>query len=232
MRVMAQICAMLVCDAVSAYAQEEGASRAFSFTRGRVNYWHTKPPPAGKRSGEANVSSSVWAEPVRTPDGRSAAYVPAPEVLEFLEDPTVEGAKRYLAWQGARMSKLRRAMEILQGLGPRLEADGSTEEQETATQEVPEAGRLSQVEVLYFKQGDCAYCDAQDRILQALQADRGIAVREVRKGVDPALWARYGVTVTPTLVIAGGRGPYVVLRGLASRQRLVTALQEVSHHDK
>ena len=89
--------------------QDPNANRAF-FAQHRVDFWkdgsaEPKPPPT--------MNESIWAEPVRLPDGRFTTYVPPRPVLEFLERPTRENGAKYLEWQSERMEKMRKAASIL-----------------------------------------------------------------------------------------------------------------------
>jgi hypothetical protein len=56
---------------------------------------------------------SIWAEPGRSSDGRSAVYLPPRPVREFLEAPTAERALVYLAWNQHRLDAVARAAEVL-----------------------------------------------------------------------------------------------------------------------
>ena len=54
-----------------------------------------------------------WREPVLTSDGRVTFYVPPQPVLSFLEDPTPDHARQYLAWQDEKMERVLKAQEVL-----------------------------------------------------------------------------------------------------------------------
>ena len=56
---------------------------------------------------------SIWAEPGRSSDGRGAVYLPPRPVREFLEAPTAERARAYLAWNQHRLDAVARAAEVL-----------------------------------------------------------------------------------------------------------------------
>ena len=68
---------------------------------------------AGSQELPKSYRESIWAEPIRMPDGRYAIYVPPRAVLEFLEDPTPARLKAYLAWKKERSEKLRKALALL-----------------------------------------------------------------------------------------------------------------------
>jgi len=183
-----------------------GQEAAF-FRRERIDFWgdaKSAPPPSA-------AQPSIWAEPVQSPDGRTAIRVPPPPVLAFLENPTRETGAKYLAWQEERMRKLKAAIEVLKDL------------------QASKAGRPSG-ELLYFKKDGCPACREQDEVLARLTRDHpGIKVRPLLPREAPDLWKAYGVSAVPTLVAKGANGKAAVLRGLAPQERLLAAFQEVSH---
>jgi hypothetical protein len=69
-------------------------------------------PPRGPDPLEPAVES-IWAEPGRGLDGRGTVYVPPKPVQEFLEAPTPERARTYLAWNQQRLDAIARATEVL-----------------------------------------------------------------------------------------------------------------------
>src|SRR5437867_4152796 len=107
MRVMRAIAVpILFALAGAARAQEKPSAlppRAEGFFKERrVLFWGELPQePSSKATPGARglEAESVWAEPIRMPDGRFSIYVPPKRVLEFLETPSEENARSYLAWQ-------------------------------------------------------------------------------------------------------------------------------------
>jgi hypothetical protein len=80
-------------------------------------------------------------------------------------------------------------------------------------------------EITYFRRDGCDFCDRQDPILEVVLSQRtDVAFRKVMPRESPDLWAKYAVTVTPTLVIEPAGKPPVVLRGLASQEAILKAL--------
>jgi thiol-disulfide isomerase/thioredoxin len=65
--------------------------------------------------GEVDSSriESLWAEPSPGPPATGPMYVPPTPVREFLEAPTAERARAYLAWNQARLRAIARATEVL-----------------------------------------------------------------------------------------------------------------------
>ena len=204
---------------------------------GTVDYWGAKKeaPQVGRSGPSQEVS--VWAEPIRMPDGRFSVYLPPPQVLRFLDDPTPETARGYLQWQKERVSKLRRAMEVLEAtasaedakesvVAPDAEDRGPSEKTEPIKGSTLDAKlKAPATELIYFRRDGCGYCDRQDPILETVRSRLPeIRLRRVMWGGSPDLWAKYSVTVTPTVVIEADGKPPVVLRGLASEKTILKAI--------
>lgn len=109
----------------------------------------------------------------------------------LLEAPTAENAKAYLAWQQERVQRLRAAIAALDAV----------------------RGGTAGTPLLYFARDGCRWCALQEEELKGLPV--------VRVPADSPLWAEYGITATPTLVVDGK-----VLRGLTPR---ATLLKELRH---
>ena len=58
-------------------------------------------------------TESLWVEPSSGPPAAGPMYVPPTPVREFLEAPTAERARTYLAWNQARLRAIARAAEVL-----------------------------------------------------------------------------------------------------------------------
>ena len=205
---------------------------------GAVDYWGAGKRAPMARKGRPSPDMTVWAEPIRMPDGRFAVYVPAPQVLRFLDDPTPETARGYLEWQKDRLAKLRRAMEVLEATAAEDEAKEGTPPPTPKPGEVPKDSpsvkatssvtklRSTSTEITYFRRDGCVYCDRQDPILEAVRSKRpDIVHQKVTPTESPELWAKYAVTVTPTVVVGIPGKPPVVLRGLASEEAILKAIQ-------
>jgi hypothetical protein len=197
---------------------------------GAVDFWGAGERAPKVRKGRPSPDITVWAEPIRMPDGRFAVYVPAPQVLRFLDDPTPETARGYLAWQKERVTKLRRAMEVLEATAAQDEAkDGTAPPAAKAGESVKATSSETRLksEITYFRRDGCIFCDRQDPILEAVRSKRpDVGVRKVMPGESPELWAKYAVNVTPTIVIELAEKPPVVLRGLASQEAILKAIPE------
>lgn len=190
---------------------------------------------------------SLWAEPIRLPDGRMTTYVPPRQVLSFLENPTEEAALAYLAWQKERMSKIARASEILARIADRQRADAAAaaeksppaaepnepprREQDVPT--VPAKTGPGTEEILYFKKEGCPHCRHQDEDISALKAERpAVKVKTLVPGEEDALWKAFGVEVVPTLILLRADGTRTVARGYTPKAALVAGLTQTNQGDK
>ena len=120
-----------------------------------------------------------WGRPPRPRPAvlwRGEAPPPPGPARDLLEAPTPENARRYLEWQEGRLERLQRALEALESVA----APGTNAK-----------------DLILFSRDDCPYSRAQEEVL------RGLPLTVLRPGQSPALWTRYGVTATPTLVVNG-----------------------------
>lgn len=127
------------------------------FRRNDVDFWGTR------RRVEAPPSEELWAD----------SEAPAP-ARKLLEEPTVENARAYVAWQKRRLDRLRSAMAAL----------------EEAKEKPPPPAAI-----LYFSRPGCPWCVLQEKELD------GLPVVRVPEGSP--LWEEHGVRATPTLVVNG-----------------------------
>ena len=134
-----------------------------------VDFWNT-------RRAKAEPAPELWADSTAPPP-----------VRRLLESPTGENARAYLAWQEARVSRLRAAMAAV------------------------EAAR-EPAKVLYFAREGCRWCALQEEELRDLDV--------VRVPAGSPLWEKYGVTVTPTLVVEGK-----ALRGYTPRAAILKEMR-------
>ncbi len=132
------------------------------FERRDVDYWGARARAAAEA---APPEPDLWAD----------SNAPGP-VKRLLGAPTRGNAEAYLAWQTARLERLRGAIAAVE------------EARQAAA--VPESSPI-----LYFARAGCRYCGLQDAELRGLPAER------VPEGSP--LWKAYGVTATPTLVVRG-----------------------------
>jgi hypothetical protein len=118
--------------------------RSSFFKKSEIDFWRTDREPPSRE----NPHESIFAEPVRMPDGRYAIYVPPRQVLEFLENPTRESARGYLDWQNARSRKIATGLELIETL-KREELRGDPEVQPVAASEEKKKG---DIRLTYFRQ--------------------------------------------------------------------------------
>jgi hypothetical protein len=209
----------------------------------RVAFWKDDPAASPSNAITGQVES-LWAEPIRLPDGRMTTYVPPRQVLAFLENPTDESGQAYIAWQKERMAKIARASEILARLSEKQKADAAGAEKKPAPPADPgslpepaagvKAGgepsskpALSAVgeEILYFKSDGCPHCRHEDDEITALKAERpGLKIKVLTPGEEENLWKAFGVEVVPTIIVTRADGKKTVARGYTPKATLLAAL--------
>ncbi|MFQ5945745.1 MAG: hypothetical protein ACE5NC_05765 [Anaerolineae bacterium] len=70
-------------------------------------------PREPDKPAEPPQEESIWAEPVRGPDGKLRVYLPPKPVRDFLDKPTPAAAKAYIKWNRKRISAIRRAATVM-----------------------------------------------------------------------------------------------------------------------
>jgi len=134
------IVALLLGSSVAEARQDAQAKQGF-FSQKTVSFWRDESPARPTRPNAPTGPESIWAEPMRLPDGRFSTYVPPRPVLEFLENPTRENAQKYMDWQSERMEKIRKAAAMLSELQREKSAKAAT----------PEMMAGAAVSLTYFK---------------------------------------------------------------------------------
>lgn len=238
-------------------AEDRGAeTRFFQMT---IDFWKTGPKkdarPTKTETAFPPSRETIWAEPIRQPDGRYSVYLPPKAVLDFLEDPTPENLKAYLDWKRARAEKLQRAMELLEKyraeeaalkskgnpsddssdaptsvgiVGIPSPVPGPSVDSRKVLASVPLPGPKA-IQITYFHSKGCPHCTKQDRVLAEWLAEHpDVTVRVLELGESPELWLKHRVRGTPSLLLSDGsneRG--VLLEGLSAAARLDQALSSL-----
>ena len=198
-----------------------------------VDFWGDRKRAAAARAAaeQADANESIWAEPIKTSDGRTTVHVPPKAVLGFLENPTRENAKAYLAWQGERMKKLKAAMELLRELKEEKDAGAAVPEKLPSPAAVPRTPYAG--EILYFKKKGCPWCLEEDKALAELvRARPDLKVRAVSLEESPELAKEHAVTVVPTLIVPARGGRKLVLRGFVPAAQLARVIEEANREEK
>jgi thiol-disulfide isomerase/thioredoxin len=238
---------LLLGQAAFASAQEDAAGVSRFFRGKRVAFWSDAKEEPPKSTQAPGGGETIWAEPIRMPDGRISVYVPPKPVLDFLDSPNEESGRAYLAWQRARMEKIARASEILGRLveetrplekkkadppplpeAPPLAADAGAEKAPSGgDMKAPPALPSGAPEILYFKMDGCPHCRREDAVLLELAKERpDVKVRVFTPDREEALWETLEIKVVPTLVVRGGDGRLQMSRGYTSKEVLLLKLGE------
>lgn len=210
-----------------AWAQdaEESVQRSAFFDKTYVDFWGDgKAKPSRAKDGarqkivtasdpsraDAATHESLFVEPIQLPDGRTILYTPPRPVLDFLESPTTQNAKKYVQWQRERMKRLREAVEKLAEVSKAAETADFRQDS-------------TKFELVYFKQDGCPACARQDAVLGEL-ADllevRTVTAREELKAS--------GVSSVPTLILRDPANKSSVrLEGVTEKRELLEAMRSL-----
>jgi glutaredoxin len=178
-----------------------------------IDYWKTggrKDKPASASDGEPRpvpgrieIRENVWAQPIKTPDGSWAIYVPPPAILNFLEHPTEESAKAYLAWKKEQAEKMNLAIALLARVREETGREKSDETGEAAQREPKAEASSTPFQITYFHQKQCPHCTAEDAVLaEWLKKHPEAKIDLVERGNRPELWKEKEIRGTPTMILA------------------------------
>ncbi len=222
-------------DPPKGHCPKEAPGRYFSkpvdFWKKGVSFVSAPPLPDTSDPSPSRVAvrENVWAQPIRTPDGNWMIYVPPKQVLDFLESPSEESARAYVAWKAEQTEKLRHAMLLLArmkdaaGTGQPPSAPDGKASTKPAPPDFP-------FKITYFKKPSCPHCVSQDAVLSDWLARRTSGKLDVLlPGEQSDLWKAYQVRGTPTLILeAGSQGRKELLVGLQSEAALETTLAKLA----
>jgi len=144
-----------------------------------IDFWGTKKKPEAKAEGVM--------------DEAKAAEI-------FVNEPTVENAAAYLAWQRERFRRIQEAQAKLLEVFIKEQVGGI------------------KATLVYYSTPDCPYCKSQDRILE--RVTKWLPLVNVRKGTDQ-------VEAVPVIVVEVGE-KRVRLDGVATELKIVQAMREAN----
>ena len=115
------------------------------------------------------VIESEWAEPIVSPSGNVAIYVPPKEVRDFLDKPDPENAKAYLGWNMNRIKKFMTAQQLLE-----KEAKGMGLDKDNKVASLPDSANLvnnpddRRNHLFYFMLKGCPACKEETSVLEEI----------------------------------------------------------------
>ena len=197
---------------------------------------------------EKDKTESMWTEPIVSPTGQIFYYTPPKAVLEFVENPTKENAKAYLAWNQKRLTAYAKAQAVMEEVMREETAKNSTKtksrtiskkqipKSKAEIQVVPKAG-LPKSKMLYFIDPACKYCREELPIINAFysrhkkeidiegitKADNIVELNKkfafpVRK--DRGEIKQFGITTYPTMIFSMSNGEMFGIKGFAQKDVL------------
>jgi thiol-disulfide isomerase/thioredoxin len=168
--------------------------------------------PSAAASAEAGASpvESLWAEPRAGTEASGQVYVPPGPVREFLEAPTPERARAYLAWNQARLRAIAQAAEALRLVtGGEMTGVGDTSAPATSG---PTAGCAAPSAVgaaMPTPGSEDPLASVPGIVTDPRRASRGVTVLYAF-----ASWCPYSVRQTPLLAAWARSRPEVPVTGL------------------
>lgn len=185
------------------------------FAIAEVDFWGTKHAvrrAAPGRSASLDRTSSdqdLWQDVVLEASGRVTSYRPPAVVVQLLENPTEENARKYLQWQRARLDRIRRAQEMIErveglegadGLQPSHAADDTQPSKPASSG--PDFVNWRDVELVYFYAPACPYCAIQDEHLERFaKAHPQAKIVRVDASRQQDLALALQVRATPTILV-------------------------------
>ena len=164
-------CAIIIFIILGSFLKPAQAQNMFEYnevdffssleTQGRVIEPQSKERP--------DIVESEWAEPIVSPSGNVAIYVPPKEVRDFLDKPDPENAKAYLGWNMSRIRKFITAQQLLE-----KEAKGMGLDKDSKVSSLPDGANLvnnpddRRNHLFYFMLKGCPACKEETRILEEI----------------------------------------------------------------
>jgi len=193
-----------LCLATTATAQDGTEKNQRFFNASYVDYWGIGPK---SKAAEGKQKDDLFTDAVVTDDGKVESYRPPQAVVDLLDSPTEENARKYLAWQRERLRRIAAALKAV-----RDAADKAPEE--------PVSMRLT-----YFKRAGCPACAKQDVEIKKLSGRVG-TVTEID---DPDVLEALGIKAVPTLIISDpASGRRKALAGFHDAQAVLSAARELA----
>ena len=164
-------CAIIIFIILGSFLKPAQAQNMFEYnevdffssleTQGRVIEPQSKERP--------DIVESEWAEPIVSPSGNVAIYVPPKEVRDFLDKPDPGNAKAYLGWNMNRIKKFIIAQQLLEN-----EAKGMGLDKDSKVASLPDGANLvnnpddRRNHLFYFMLKGCPACKEETRILEEI----------------------------------------------------------------
>jgi hypothetical protein len=187
----------------TAAAQDGSEKNQRFFNASYVDYWGSGP----KSKADESKQRDDYTDAIVTDDGRVESYRPPQAVVDLLQSPTEENARKYLAWQRERLRRVAAAVKAVR------DADDKAPEEPLS------------VKVTYFTRAGCPACAKQDVEIKKLSG-RVATVIEID---DPDVLQALGIDAVPTLVISDpASGRRRVLTGFHDAQAVLSAARELA----
>ena len=183
------------------------------------------------------VIESEWAEPIVSPSGNVAIYVPPKEVRDFLDKPDPENAKAYLGWNMNRIKKFMTAQQLLE-----KEAKGMGLDKDSKVASLPDSANLvnnpdnRRNHLFYFMLKGCPACKEETSILEEIHLKHpeidieafasGFSDDELKGFVlpvtqDNGMSQKLRINSYPTILVFNGKKERYLISGYVGKDKIL-----------
>ena len=187
------------------------------------------------------VIESEWAEPIVSPSGNVAIYVPPKEVRDFLDKPDPENAKAYLNWNMNRIRKFMTAQQLLE-----KEAKGMGLDKDSKVASLPDGANLvnnpddRRNHLFYFMLKGCPACKEETSILEEIHLKHpeidieafasGFSDDELKGFVlpvtqDNGMSQKLRINSYPTILVFNGKKERYLISGYVGKDKILELFQ-------
>jgi len=190
----------------------------------------------------APIDQDLWIEPAISADGKVSYYRPPQVVVDFLDDPTIENGKAYLAWNQEKLAKITKAQTVLQELATEMNLIPPAQPPQGAASSVSNADSEGKTaNVVFFLLRGCPYCEKQKELIEDLFKNRpDLHVEVFGKNyteedikqlpfpakIDDGLSRQMGLDTYPSVFIENKYGKKLIMPGLVDQTLFETLLEE------
>ena len=192
---------------------------------------------------EAPINQDLWIEPAISADGKTSYYRPPQVVVDFLDNPTMENGKAYIAWNQLKLAKITKVQEVLQALASEMNLIPSTQPpQGAAASLINSKAEQKTVNVVFFLLKGCPYCEKQKELIEKLFKRPDLHVEVFGKNyteedikqlpfpakIDDGLSRLMGLNTYPSVFVENKYGKKLIMPGLIDREVFNTLLEQKS----
>ena len=213
------------------------------FEYDRVDFFNSIEPqekvPEPPSKEKPDVTESEWAEPIISPSGNVAIYVPPKEVRDFLDKPDPESAKAYLNWNMNRIKKFITAQQLLENEAKAIRPDKdlprtllSSPNSERAINDFSLKGNC----IFYFMLKGCPACLEESKVIKDIYLKHpeikieafadGLTDDELKGFVFPVtqnngMSQRLRINSYPTIIVFNEKKERYLISGYVDKEKIL-----------